>query len=201
MKRWERWALLACSVLLLAACGPVGDGGDSGTAKGGGEVRDGGMLTVALEDDPDMLDPTLARTLVGRMVFTSLCEKLYDIDREQNVVPQLAAELPSVSQDGRGVEIKLREGIKFNDDTPFDAAAVKKSLDRHRTLEASARKSELSPVSGVDVVDPATVRIRLSQPFAPLAALLADRSGMVMLRIPQLWKVPGRGSWLKTGRA
>lgn len=56
-------------------------------------------------------------------------------------------------------------------------------------------------MTGVDVVDPATVQIRLSQPFAPLAALLADRSGMVMLRIPQLWKVPGRGSWLKTGRA
>jgi peptide/nickel transport system substrate-binding protein len=35
-------------------------------------------------------------------------------------------------------------------------------------------------VTGVDVVDPATVRIRLSQPFAPLAAVLADRSGMVM---------------------
>jgi peptide/nickel transport system substrate-binding protein len=180
MKRWRRWALLACGVLLLAACGPVGDRDDAGTTQGGGEVRDGGTLTVALEDDPDMLDPTLARTLVGRMVFASLCEKLYDIDREQNVVPQLAASLPSVSQDGRSVEIKLREGIRFNDDTPFDAAAVKKSLDRHRTLEASARKSELSAVSGVDVADPATVRIRLSQPYAPLAAVLADRAGMIM---------------------
>ncbi|HEY4790818.1 MAG TPA: ABC transporter substrate-binding protein, partial [Actinomycetes bacterium] len=54
-------------------------------------MHDGGMMTVALADDPDMLDPTLARTLVGRMVFMSMCEKLYDIDQKLNVVPQLAA--------------------------------------------------------------------------------------------------------------
>jgi peptide/nickel transport system substrate-binding protein len=180
MKRWGWWALLACSVLLLAACGPVGDSDDSGTAGSGGALRDGGTMTVALADDPDMLDPTQARTLVGRMVFMSMCEKLYDIDQKLNVVPQLAASLPAISQDGRTAEIKLRDGIKFNDDTPLDAEAVKKSLDRHRTLEGSQRKSELLAVTGVDVVDPATVRIRLSQPFAPLAAVLADRSGMVM---------------------
>ena len=180
MKRWGWWVVPVCSVLLLAACGPVGDKSDSGTAGGGGAVRAGGTLTVALADDPDKLDPTLARTLVGRIVFLSLCEKLYDIDQKLNVVPQLAAGMPSISQDGRTVEIKLREGVKFNDDTPLDGAAVKKSLDRHRTLEGSQRKSELLAVSGVDVVDPATVRLRLSQPFAPLAAVLADRSGMVM---------------------
>ena len=142
--------------MLLTACGPVGDGDDSGTSGSGGAVRDGGTMTVALADDPDMLDPTLARTLVGRMVFMSMCEKLYDIDQKLNVVPQLAASPPTISQDGRSAEIKLRQGVRFNDDTPLDAEAVKKSLDRHRTLEGSQRKSEL------------------------LAAVLADCSGMVM---------------------
>jgi peptide/nickel transport system substrate-binding protein len=102
--------LLACSVLLLTACGPVGDGDDSGTSGSGGAVHDGGTITVALADDPDMLDPTLARTLVGRMVFISMCEKLYDIDQKLNVVPQLAASPPTISQDGRSAEIKLRQG-------------------------------------------------------------------------------------------
>jgi peptide/nickel transport system substrate-binding protein len=114
------------------------------------------------------------------MVFMSMCEKLYDIDQKLNVVPQLAASPPTISQDGCSAEIKLRQGVRFNDDTPLDAEAVKKSLDRHRTLKGSQRKSELLAVTGVDVVDSATVRIRLSQPFAPLAAVLADRSGMVM---------------------
>ncbi|HZD37745.1 MAG TPA: ABC transporter substrate-binding protein [Actinomycetes bacterium] len=90
--------------------------------------RNGGTLTVALADDPDVLDPTLARTLVGRTVFTSPCEKLYDIDKDLNVVPQLAASMPETSPDAKTVTIKLRQGVKFNDGTDFDAAAVKKSL-------------------------------------------------------------------------
>jgi peptide/nickel transport system substrate-binding protein len=183
MKRWAWWALLVCGALLLAACGPVGNsnnnsGGSSTTPSGA--LKNGGTLTVALADDPDQLDPTLARTLVGRSVFTSICEKLYDIDKTLNVVPQLAASMPTVSPDGKSVQIRLRQGIKFNDGTNFDAAAVKKSLDRHRTLTGSQRQSELLAVSSVDVVDPSTVKINLNTPFAPLAAVLADRSGMVM---------------------
>jgi peptide/nickel transport system substrate-binding protein len=182
MKRWAWWVLLVCGALLLAACGPVGgnNSGSGSNAPASGNLRNGGTLTVALADDPDILDPTLARTLVGRIVFTSFCEKLYDIDQNLNVVPQLAASMPTVSQDGKTVEIKLRQGVKFNDGSAFDAAAVKKSLDRHRTLTGSQRQSELLAVASVDVVDPATVRINLNQPFAPLASVLADRSGMVM---------------------
>jgi peptide/nickel transport system substrate-binding protein len=137
-------------------------------------------LTVALADDPDQLDPTLARTLVGRVVFTSLCEKLYDIDSNLNVVPQLAASMPTVSPDGKTVTIKLRQGVKFNDGSDFDAAAVVKSIDRHRTLTGSQRQSELLAVAGEHAVDASTVQIDLKQPFAPLASVLADRSGMIM---------------------
>jgi hypothetical protein len=61
------------------------------------------------------------------MVFMSMCVKLYDIDQKLNVVPQLAASPPTISQDGRSAEIKLRQGVRFNDDTTLDAEAVKKS--------------------------------------------------------------------------
>jgi peptide/nickel transport system substrate-binding protein len=182
MRRGVQRALLVGGVLVLAACGPVGGSGsdDGGEAAQSGQLRNGGTLTVALADDPDPLDPTTARTLVGRIVFTALCEKLYDIDDKLNVVPQLAAALPQLAPDGRSAEIKLREGLKFNDGSAFDAAAVQKSLERHRTLEGSQRRSELLAVDGVDVVDPSTVRIRLKRPFSPLSAVLADRSGMIM---------------------
>jgi peptide/nickel transport system substrate-binding protein len=85
-----------------------------------------------------------------------------------------------VSSDGKTVTIKLRTGLKFADGTTMDAAAVKTSLDRHRGLEGSQRKSELGPVTGVTATDPATIEIKMSQPFAPLAAVLADRAGMIM---------------------
>ena len=45
-------------------------------------------LRFGLAEDPDILDPTLARTFVGRIVFAALCDKLFDIDEKLNIVPQ-----------------------------------------------------------------------------------------------------------------
>lgn len=135
-------------------------------------------LVVALNQDPDILDPSLARTYVGRIVFAAMCEKLYEIDDTLGIHPQLAAALPEISDGGKTVTIRLRPGVKFNDGTPMDAEAVKFSLDRHRELKGSTRRSELAPVTAVEAVDPLTVRIRLKAPFAPLLATLSDRAGM-----------------------
>ena len=135
-------------------------------------------LTIALNQDPDILDPTLARTYVGRIVFSHICEKLYEIDEQLHILPQLAADLPQISDGGRTVTIKLRPNVKFNDGTPMDAEAVRFSLDRHRTLKGSNRASELGPVDAVEVVDKATVRLRLKAPFSPPLAQLTDRAGM-----------------------
>jgi peptide/nickel transport system substrate-binding protein len=137
-------------------------------------------LTIALNQDPDALDPTLSRTYVGRIVFAQICEKLYEIDEKLNIAPQLAAALPAVSDGGKTVTIKLRAGVKFNDGTPFTAEAMKVSLDRHREMKGSNRRSELDSVNAVEVIDPLTIRLRLKAPFSPLTAQLADRAGMPM---------------------
>src|SRR6266704_5405086 len=89
-------------------------------------------LRIGLAEDPDILDPTLARTYVGRIVFASICDKLFDIDEKLAVVPQLALS-HETSPDGKTVTIKLRPGVKFHDGEPLDAAAAKYSLDRHLT--------------------------------------------------------------------
>ena len=143
-------------------------------------LKNGGTLTIGLAEDPDALDPTLARTFVGRMVFMHMCEKLYDIDSHLNIVPQLAAAMPKFSTNKKTVTIKLRTGLKFNDGTTLDAAAVKQSLDRHKTLARSARASELAPVSSIDTQGNNTVILHLTNRYAPITAQLADRSGMVM---------------------
>ncbi|OLE27031.1 MAG: hypothetical protein AUG44_11225 [Actinobacteria bacterium 13_1_20CM_3_71_11] len=171
------------AVLALAGCGSIKSPGPAPAASGDNRpVKNGGTLRVALSAEPDKLDPTLARTLVGRTVFNAICEKLYDVDAKLDVVPQLAAALPEFSADGKTVTIKVRTGVKFADGTPLDAAAVKTSLDRHITLTGSARKSELSSVAGVDATDPTTVTVHLKAPFVPLTAVLADRAGMAWRR-------------------
>ncbi|WP_405058870.1 ABC transporter substrate-binding protein [Kribbella sp. NBC_01505] len=187
-------ATAAATVIALVAvgCSPVQPSGDTpGATSSAGQdvfgdpadpsqVKPGGTLTVALSADPDKLDPTLSRSLYSRYVFHTMCEKLYDLGPDAKVVPQLAIALPTVAPDGLSLTIPLRQGVKFADGGTFDSAAVKTTLERGLTLAGSARKSELGPISAVEAPDPNTVVIKLSKPFAPLTAALADRAGMVL---------------------
>jgi peptide/nickel transport system substrate-binding protein len=136
-------------------------------------------LRIGLAEDPDMLDPTLARTFVGRIVFSALCDKLIDVDEKLNYVPQLATSY-QWSADGKALTMKLRSDVTFHDGEKFDAAAVKFNIERHKTMQGSNRSGELRPVTSVDVIDPTTVRLNLSAPFTPLLASLADRAGMMV---------------------
>ncbi|MGW3855863.1 ABC transporter substrate-binding protein [Micromonospora arida] len=184
----------AAVVCTVVACSPVSnnEGGDpSGGDQSAGQdsfgtpadpaaVKQGGKLVIALSAEPDALDPTLSRSLYSRYVFQAMCQKLYDVNEQAQVVPQLATALPTTSGDGRTVTIPLRPGVRFADGTAFDSAAVKATLQRHLTNARSARKSELGPIDGVDTPDAQTVVLRLKQPFAPLLGALADRAGMIM---------------------
>src|SRR6059058_6441303 len=102
-------------------------------------------LRIGLAEDPDILDPTMARTYVGRIVFATFCDKLFDIDEKLNVVPQLAVS-NETSADGKEVTIKLRPGVKFHDGEPFNADAAKYSLERHLKMKGSFRRPEISVV-------------------------------------------------------
>jgi peptide/nickel transport system substrate-binding protein len=135
-------------------------------------------LRIALAEDTDMLDPTLARTFVGRIVFAGLCDKLFDIDTKLNIVPQLATsyEWP----DSKTLLLHLRPGVLFQDGTKVDAEAVKYTLDRDLTMQASARRGEISSIDHVEIVDPLTVRVVLKSPSSPLLAQFTDRAGMIL---------------------
>src|SRR6186997_3070400 len=136
-------------------------------------------LRIGLAEDPDILDPTMARTFVGRIVFAALCDKLFDLDEKLNIVPMLATG-HEWSADNKSLTLRLRPGVTFHDGEKLDAAAVKYNLERHKNMKGSNRRGELAVMSSVDVVDPSTVRINLSAPFAPLLATLTDRSGMMV---------------------
>ena len=145
-------------------------------------------LRIGLAEDADILDPTLARTYVGRIVFASICDKLFDIDEKLNVVPQLALS-HETSADGKTVTIRLRPGVKFHDGEAFDAEAAKYSLERHMTMSGSTRRAEISAIDHIEVVDPLTIRLALKTPYAPLIAQLTDRAGMMVA--PQAAKDAG----------
>jgi peptide/nickel transport system substrate-binding protein len=145
-----------------------------------GEARRAGYLVIALQEAPDALDPTTASSFVGRMVFANMCEKLYDVDARLNLVPQLAAALPEITDGGLTYTIPLRPNVLFDDGTPLTADAVVRSLLRHKTDKLSQRTAELATVASVQAVGPLAVQVRLARPFAPLTSVLADRAGMVL---------------------
>ena len=136
-------------------------------------------LKIGLQDDADVLDPAQSRTFVGRIVYTALCDKLVDVSPDLKIVPQLATEW-NWSADGKVLTMKLRQGVKFHDETPFNAEAVVATIQRNMTLPESRRKSELSSVDKVEATGEYEVKFSLKSPDVTLLAQLSDRAGMIV---------------------
>ncbi len=170
--------LMLAGALTLTAC--VGGGAEPEDPSA--DIIPGGVMNIGLSGDPGILDPTFANTLTSGSVFMAMCEMLYSVDADGNVYAQLAAELPEFNDAGDTAIVRLREGVLFADGTPMDADAVKISLERHKTAEASQRSGELAPISEITVVDPLTVELTYVRPIAPGAAdvVLTDRGGIIM---------------------
>jgi peptide/nickel transport system substrate-binding protein len=139
----------------------------------------GQTLRIGLGEDPDTLDPTTSRTFVSGVVRTALCDRLFDIGLELEIVPQLATEW-KWTDDRMGLVIKLRPGVKFHDGESFDAAAVKYNIERHLTMPGSTRTRDVSAISTVEVIDDHTLKLALSAPFAPLLSKLAGPAGTMI---------------------
>jgi len=132
-------------------------------------------VTVGLFQDPPNLDPARSTATSEYVVLQQIFDTLLTFDPSGAVVPNLATEW-SISDDGLVYTFTLRQGVNFHDGTPFDASAMKYSLDRARTLAGGAFVEQLSNVTAVDVVDDFTVRITLGRPQGAFLTYLADRS-------------------------
>ncbi len=94
-------------------------------------------------------------------------------------MPELATSW-DLSDNQKDLTFHLREGVTFQDGTPFDAAAVKANFDRSMTLPDSLRKAELISVDSVEVIDPLTVTLHLKSPDSTLMSQLTGQPGMMM---------------------
>ncbi|RVT95720.1 ABC transporter substrate-binding protein [Rhodovarius crocodyli] len=136
-------------------------------------------LRIGIASDPDVLDPTLSRTVAGRQVFMAMCDKLIELDEQGRLVPQLATAW-EWQEDGKALLLTLRPGVRFHDGEALTAEAAVAGLNRHFTAQGSTRRGEMGPVTAIEAAGPMQVRIRLSEPFAPLLAALSDRAGMLV---------------------
>lgn len=122
-------------------------------------------ITVALQLEPPHLDPTSAAAgAIDSVLYSNVFEGLTRFMGDGSVVPGLA-ESWEISDDGLTYTFKLHDGVTFHDGTTMDADDVKFSLDRILAEDsANAQKALYAAISEVNVIDPTTVEVKLSEP-------------------------------------
>jgi len=177
-KRPARWLLAASSTLtalVLAACG--GGGTNTTSATSSTTPQRGGSLTV-LEGSgfagawPAGLDPaTNTNGAANQSYMEAIYGQLFELDQHGKIVPDLATGY-QFADGGKTVNITIRQGVKFQDGTPFDAQAVAWNINRD--LQSSCTCRPTWPVTSVTATGPYTVTIKLSRVFAPIISSFID---------------------------
>jgi peptide/nickel transport system substrate-binding protein len=148
-------------------------------------IKTGGTLTIAIDSDIVRLDPHASSAAVDRVMYQSLYGHFLDLNLKTEIIPAIAASC--TQPDSQTYVFTLRDGVKFHDGTAVDADAVKFNFDRMMGLldqkllpTPNLRKSEISSIDQVTVVDNKTVKTALKAPFAPFLSVLTDRVGMLV---------------------
>lgn len=135
-------------------------------------------LRIGISEDADAMDPTTGRAYVQRVALLNMCDSLFSYNYKLQLIPRLA--LAYEWADSKTLIVHLRPGVKFNDGTPVDAAAVKYSLERHATFPGSARRGDVASLERTEVVDPLTVRFVLKSADVVFLSQLGVRAGVLV---------------------
>ncbi|MDE3111714.1 MAG: hypothetical protein KGN00_09785 [Chloroflexota bacterium] len=188
-RRFGQVAGASALATLIASCtgtasGPSAGGSAAPSAGASGATKApvrGGTLVYARNLDAKTLDPHFSAQLSERYVLYLIFNTLVAYDKDFNIVPDLARSW-DISSDKKSITFHLQPGAKFHDGTACDATAVKFSLDRvvDPAVNSPLRGQLVPPLSGVEVVDKATVRINTSMAWRPLLAALGERPGFIV---------------------
>ena len=129
-------------------------------------------LVIASKNRIDTVDPGGAYTFGAMQLLSAIGDTLYAVNTAGQLEPRLAVGLPKLSADGLKAQVQLRQGVRFHDGTPFNAAAMVFSLERFLAI---GKLSYLlgDRVSAARAVGPYTIELTLKRPFSPLAELLS----------------------------
>jgi peptide/nickel transport system substrate-binding protein len=159
---------VVAAAVLLTSCTTTSNSKSNKNTNGSG-----GTLTVALGTSIDSLDPAAQVTTAVMQQLSMIVETLTKLGPDGKAQPLLATSWQSAS-DGLSYTFTLRDGIKFTDGTPVDAAAVKWSLERINDPNTfKADPNVFTVLKNVDVVDATHVKINLKSPFPSLPAALS----------------------------
>lgn len=182
-------AVLAMSMSLLAGCGdgstvPADSSGSTQAAAGStdGGAQEGKMFNVAMTAPFTGFDPLRTNDSASTYVNAQIYETLYRINPETGEFdPLLAESLPEYSEDGLTATVKLRQGITFQDGTPFNSEAVKYTFDLIADPDfGSARASLAGSIDSIECPDDYTVVFHLKYEDGVLNAKLAHTNSAIV---------------------
>lgn len=129
----------------------------------------GGTLVYTIDGSPDRIDPNLSGLRTAQIVFFQIFDPLVVRDAKDGTIKPWLATSWTVSPDGKSYTFRLRPGVRFQDGTPLDAAAVKYNFDRTHNPALATRcvGCAVGFYESTQVVDPLTVRVQLKTPWAP----------------------------------
>jgi ABC-type transport system substrate-binding protein/ABC-type dipeptide/oligopeptide/nickel transport system permease component len=138
-------------------------------------------LTIGSQLEPTGLDPTItASSATAQVLFPAVYEGLVRLE-ENGVVKPLLATSWDVSTDGMTYTFHLRQGVRFHDGAPFNAEAVRFSLERIIAADSiNPQKPELTALDHVETPDAETAILRLNRPYSRLVQVLGW-GAMVMI--------------------
>ncbi len=131
-------------------------------------------ITIGTTLKPRTIDPADAYEVISGNLLYNLGDRLYGYKLgTTELVPQLATEMPKISEDGTVYTIPIRQGVTFHDGTPFNAEAMAFSLQRF--IKNSGPPSSLltNTVESVEATGEYELTIKLKKPFAAFTPLLA----------------------------
>jgi peptide/nickel transport system substrate-binding protein len=182
-RRSRALTVLACGLALAAAAcssssSPAGTAA-TGAAPGGGSgtsaapVTGGNLTVVRTNFNWISLDPANKLDFPAWTVGSLLYDSLFTLNAQKQVVPMLATG-STTSNGGKTLTITLRQGVKFQDDTPFNAQAAVFNLKRYASPKVGSQcVSDFSSVTSITAVGSAKVQIDFSAPFSPMVTILA----------------------------
>lgn len=195
--------ILGCSLVGLAVLAPL----FAPHSVLSQEKPKGGWIKLGALVDIDNLDPAIAlRGNTRRVLFLIFDTLVRTKPNDPNYYPGLATSW-QVSPDAKSITFELRRGVKFHDGTPFNAEAVKFTLDRiglkggpDRRVAAGTAVGALGPYEGADVLGEYTVRVRWIEPYAPALTMLAlEVFGIVSPTAAKKWGLEFTNNPVGTG--
>lgn len=143
------------------------------TTPASGGPQSGGLLNIIKSTVPNTLGPISSMGAPGATFLMPALEPLIGIGKDGPQPTKLVTSW-EIAPDGKSLTLQLRKGVKFHDNTDFDAAAVKFNFDQKIGV-----RPEINSVTSVDVIDNYTVRLNLSSYSNTLLYQLGWIAGMM----------------------